>query len=80
MPNPTSGELRIVFGDAIGVESARVVVRNLVGREMLSLELGAISAGTTKTLDLANLPNGVYLVEVILPNGMRTIGRVTKVD
>ena len=80
MPNPTSGELRIVFGDAIGVESARVVVRNLVGREMLSLELGAISAGTTKTLDLASLPNGVYLVEVILPNGMRTIGRVTKVD
>ncbi|KXB97130.1 MAG: hypothetical protein AA908_08205 [Chlorobi bacterium NICIL-2] len=80
MPNPTSGELRIVFGDAIGVESARVIVRNLVGREMLSLELGAISAGTAKTLDLASLPNGVYLVEVILPNGMRTIGRVTKVD
>jgi hypothetical protein len=80
MPNPTSGELRIVFGDAINVESARVIVRNLVGREMLSLEFGAISAGTAKTLDLANLPNGVYLVEVILPNGMRTIARVTKVD
>ncbi|GIV55552.1 MAG: hypothetical protein KatS3mg040_0320 [Candidatus Kapaibacterium sp.] len=80
MPNPTSGELRIVFGDAINVESARVIVRNLGGREMLSLELGAISAGTAKTLDLANLPNGVYMVEVILPNGMRTIGRVTKVD
>ncbi|GIV51185.1 MAG: hypothetical protein KatS3mg038_1706 [Candidatus Kapaibacterium sp.] len=80
MPNPTSGELRIVFGDAINVESAHVIVRNLVGREMLSLELGAISAGTAKTLDLANLPNGVYMVEVILQNGMRTIGRVTKVD
>jgi hypothetical protein len=80
MPNPTSGELRIVFGDAIGAEHARVIVRNLVGRELLSVELGAISAGSSKTIDLANLPNGVYMVEVILPSGMRTIGRVTKVD
>jgi hypothetical protein len=47
---------------------------------MLSLDLGSISSGATKTLDLANLPNGVYLVEVILPDGKRTIGRVTKVD
>jgi len=80
IPNPTSGELRIVFGDAIGAEHARVIVRNLVGRELLSVELGAISAGSSKTIDLANLPNGVYMVEVILPSGMRTIGRVTKVD
>jgi hypothetical protein len=80
VPNPTSGELRIIFGDGIGAEHARVIVRNLVGREMLSLDLGSISSGATKTLDLANLPNGVYLVEVILPDGKRTIGRVTKVD
>ena len=80
MPNPTSGELRIVFGDAIDAEHARVIVRNLVGRELLSVELGAISAGSSKTIDLANLPNGVYMVEVILPSGIRTIGRVTKVD
>jgi hypothetical protein len=80
VPNPTSGELRIVFGDGTTIENARVVVRNLVGREMLSLELGAVSGGTTKTIDLGNMPNGVYLIEVILSDGRRTIGRVTKVD
>ncbi|GIV54999.1 MAG: hypothetical protein KatS3mg039_1517 [Candidatus Kapaibacterium sp.] len=80
MPNPTSGELRIVFGDGIGAERVQVIVRSLIGREMMTLELSSISGGTTKTLDLANLPNGVYLVEVILPDGTRTIGRVTKVD
>lgn len=80
VPNPTDGELRIVFGDGIAVENARVTVRNLVGRDMLSLELGAITSGTTKTLDLANLPSGVYLIELVLSDGKVIIGRVTKVD
>jgi hypothetical protein len=33
-----------------------------------------------KPLDLSNLPSGVYMVEVAMPNGKRISARITKVD
>lgn len=80
-PNPTNGNVTMQLNLAQDQPNAVVTVRNLIGSEVMSINLDNITTGeTNKALDLTSLPNGTYYVEVRLANGVRMTGRITKVD
>ncbi len=70
-PNPTAGPLRIEWPST--VRAAELIVLNVDGRRMRSLPPG--NSGQT-SLDLSDLPAGVYLLELRLEDGRRGIRRV----
>jgi subtilisin-like proprotein convertase family protein len=60
-PNPATESLRISFGESLSSD-ARVSMFNTAGQQLRSL---ALPSGTlTYLLDVANLPDGVYIVTV----------------
>jgi hypothetical protein len=69
-PNPTSSRLRIDLGEA---EVGTYQLTNLMGQ---SVQAGVVSAGTT-TLDLCDLPAGIYLVHLVV-NSQSIVRRVVK--
>ena len=60
-PNPATELLRISFGESLGSE-ARVSMFNTAGQQLRSLTLP--NGTLNHLLDVANLPDGVYLVTV----------------
>ena len=60
-PNPATESLRISFGESLGSE-ARVSLFSTAGQQLRSLTLP--SGTLTHVLDVADLPDGVYLVTV----------------
>ncbi len=63
-PNPTSSNATILFNSKDG-ETARVAVLDLTGKAILSNNLGKLYSGETSfTLETANLPAGIYLVNI----------------
>lgn len=78
-PNPTTGLLNLKLND-VDANNASVIVRNLVGVEVFNTRLENASTGstTTQVLDLTQLANGTYFIEVVLSNGKRMTGRITK--
>lgn len=80
-PNPTNGNVTMKLALEQGQGSATVIVRNLIGAELVSLSLDNLTAGENlRSVDLTQLPNGSYYIEVVMPNGQRFTGRITKVD
>ena len=60
-PNPATESLRISFGESLSSD-ARVSMFNTAGQQLRSL---ALPSGTLSyLLDVANLPDGVYIVTV----------------
>lgn len=62
-PNPTTGMVSIEF---YLTQSCNVTteVQNLVGNTIRSSEFGSLTAGNyNRTLDLSNLPNGIYIIK-----------------
>jgi hypothetical protein len=56
-PNPTTGELNLG-----GMEAQRVEVNSLTGQKVAVFE-------NTSRIDISNLPSGVYILKVTLPQG-----------
>ena len=56
-PNPTTGKLNLG-----GMEAKRVEVNSLTGQKVAVFE-------NTSRIDISNLPSGVYILKVILPQG-----------
>lgn len=59
-PNPTNGLLNLKWRDAT---PDRIVIRDLMGRPVLTKSVGAASVGLSH-MDLHSLANGIYLVSV----------------
>ncbi|MBK7937874.1 MAG: T9SS type A sorting domain-containing protein [Lewinellaceae bacterium] len=71
-PNPAVDQLFVRF-DLKEMESLRYAVHDLTGRLMTEGEFGNLNAGkNTRTLELGNLPSGMYQLEVISGSGSRT--------
>ncbi len=65
-PNPSTGTVMLTFSLQKGAEVA-VSVFDQLGRQVLSEQLGLLSAGSKRhNLDLQRLPNGTYFVYMVL--------------
>lgn len=75
-PNPFSTELDIALA-APNLTTADFQICNISGQTVYSRHETNLSPAYTKMLDLSYLPNGVYLVEVVVDGGV-TVREVVK--
>lgn len=76
-PNPTNGMVNVEFNTIIGGE-AGIAVRDLSGRILIQDQI-ELSAGNVRTsLDLSELTNGTYIVELTENTGLSHTTRVIK--
>ena len=68
-PNPSAGVIQLDFAKSTEVE--KIVITSVTGEMIYSEEKKQTIVGT-KTIDLSSFAEGVYLVEVILPEGKST--------
>jgi hypothetical protein len=74
-PNPTSSELNISLTD-IETEGAILSIFDATGRQVATRNLAGDS---TATLDMANMPAGMYTIKVITANGEQLTERISKI-
>lgn len=66
-PNPSTGE--IILNSTKIIETKKIIITNSLG--MVVMELNNQQIHLNKKLDLSQLPDGVYSVDFILPNGSK---------
>jgi hypothetical protein len=71
-PNPTNGTVNIT--NLKGDET--ITVMDLSGRKLASYT----SNGAAYTINLSSYAQGIYLIDVLSPNGERTVNKVQKLD
>lgn len=69
-PNPTSGELNISFNN-IAAGNYNVSVYNTIGSLVLNQNMN-VNGAVIRTINLNDLPNGIYMVQVSNENGSTT--------
>ncbi len=62
-PNPTADELNITV--SAKNEPITIVVRDMAGNLVKSIDLGVVAGGSTTSLDVSAYASGVYIVEMI---------------
>ena len=68
-PNPTSGQLTVM-----GKELRRAEVLNMLGQHIISVN----GTGDELQIDMADLPSGVYFIEIADAEGKRCVKKVMK--
>lgn len=77
-PNPFATDLSITLkAPFAGLGAATFTLTNLIGQTIYRREETNLANNYTKMLDLSYLPNGMYLLEVII-DGQRTIKQIIK--
>lgn len=72
-PNPAQDLATIDFKLIDRVDVAAISVANAIGQQIYMQDLGTLTVGShTQQLDLATLPNGLYLVQIELDNEVIT--------
>lgn len=71
-PNPATTNLTIESRTPL----AQVWVRDVAGRALRYTTLPRGTQGDHTTIDVSNLPSGIYLVEVLTQNGQRSVQKV----
>ena len=75
-PNPSAGEFNIQF-NLSNAENVTVLVKNMQGQEVAKRSLGVVSQIKTN-LDLSNLANGIYFMEVVTGNSGKATVKLSK--
>lgn len=77
-PIPTDDELTIEV-ETEEAQNGTVSIYNIAGAKMkdLNIELGDVGFGVFK-IDLANIPQGVYMMVLVLDDGSTTVERIIK--
>jgi hypothetical protein len=74
-PNPTDD---LLFVELRGAEIARVALYDLQGRMVTGANAGAPQQGTTATMNMRNVPAGVYLLRVTDADGKEYHRKIVK--
>lgn len=74
-PNPTHAEVTVQI-TAQDAAQGTLTVNNLAGQALITVQLGDIREGTT--IDLSDLPAGIYLVTILTSEGDKITRRVVK--
>jgi hypothetical protein len=75
-PNPFSTDIDIAL-QKTGLKQASFTLTNILGQIVFAKQEDNLSPSYTKMLDLRNLPNGVYLLEVVV-DGERVVREIVK--
>ena len=76
-PNPTEGQVSIVFGQASTNNQNVCIVYNITGQAVANKALHGIVQGQVETLDLSTLPAGVYFLELTI-DGNKSVRQLMK--
>lgn len=68
-PNPTLGEITFAYSLSPMASSARIMVTDLAGTQMSTVDCRADASSVTT--DLSSLPNGLYLATLIVDGGVK---------
>ena len=68
-PNPVRNELKI-SGEMERATALQINLLTITGQKLLSTELGEVFGEFSQTLDVSQLVNGVYLVQLVSENGV----------
>jgi hypothetical protein len=63
-PNPAVNSLNIAFGDIKGFSNGQIVVRNILGSELINQKINLSS--NLESIDVSKLGRGVYFYSVLL--------------
>jgi hypothetical protein len=74
-PNPTISDVNVTFDKTLS--NVEVTVFNSVGIKVMNKSIGSTSFATTETIEISNLPAGVYIVEINSAEG-KAIKRIVK--
>jgi hypothetical protein len=75
-PNPFTDEVSIAL-QKTGLTKANFTLTNMLGQTAFTKQEDNLSPSYTKMLDLRYLPNGVYLLEVVV-DGERVVKEIVK--
>ncbi|MEI6765366.1 MAG: T9SS type A sorting domain-containing protein [Bacteroidota bacterium] len=67
-PNPSSGRFTVAF-DAVMPGNIKVMVTDLLGREIFVEDMGFMSGPVNKEIDLSSFSKSIYLVKLTTENG-----------
>jgi hypothetical protein len=76
-PNPAAGMTTLSFYSA-GTGGYSLLVTDLSGRIVKSMQAGAFAGANTAAIDVSGLPQGVYLIVLTVANGTRQTLPLTK--
>ena len=71
-PNPTQGEFKVRF-EAVGSEEVKGRIFDLNGQMVQEFQYAAQSGIQEFTVDMANLPDGVYMVRLFTSQSIETV-------
>jgi uncharacterized protein (DUF2141 family) len=63
-PNPATNVISVIYGSGIGVKS--ISIHNIIGRQLSTYR---VTEDTSTTLNIENLPPGMYSVRILNANG-----------
>jgi len=63
-PNPTSGVMNVVISKNLVGQATSLSIRNILGREVMSINLVDAGASYTATFNLGTMRNGLYVLQV----------------
>lgn len=77
-PNPVSNELNLEF-DLVDAAAVQLVVYNMLGAKVQVQDTGDRVAGMTyESINISNLPNGIYTVQILADNTAAGTLRIIK--
>ncbi len=77
-PNPVSNELNLEF-DLVNAADVQLVVYNMLGAKVQIQNAGNRVAGMTyESINMSNLPNGIYTVQILADNAAAGTLRIIK--
>ncbi|UKN00706.1 T9SS type A sorting domain-containing protein [Paracrocinitomix mangrovi] len=76
-PNPTAGELNIVFSDKFTTGKVDMQLMDMSGKLILSQQFAGNETANIQ-IDISAIPQGMYMVRLINENGEQEVLKITK--
>jgi hypothetical protein len=70
-PNPNDGKFTVTISK-LPENGCSLMVRNIIGQLVYSVELAPSAVSMTKYIDLSEKERGVYFISLVKEDGMRT--------
>lgn len=74
-PNPASDKLNVHIRSAAAIENVRLVVTDILGKQLVNEQYSKAGTELNKTLDVSAYPAGTYFVELHIDN-QKTVKRI----
>ena len=76
-PNPSQGSVTVVLNESSASSAYKLRLRNIIGKEVRTVALHPQFSGVGLTLDLSDLPAGLYFYSLLVDNKAVLTKRLT---